>query len=65
MLARNGFLIYATMRNPEKGKTLTALAEKENSLLRVVKLDVTDDASKGHDRKHRQTSFNKYCSQLW
>ena len=45
MLARNGFLIYATMRNPEKGKNLKSLAEKENSPLRVVKLDVTDDGS--------------------
>ncbi|MGB6592387.1 MAG: SDR family NAD(P)-dependent oxidoreductase [Candidatus Nitrosopolaris sp.] len=45
MLARNGFLTYATMRNPEKGKNLKSLAEKEKSLLRVVKLDVTDDGS--------------------
>lgn len=42
MLARNGFLTYATMRNPEKGKNLKSLAEKEKSLLRVVKLDVTE-----------------------
>jgi hypothetical protein len=33
------------MRNPEKGKNLKSLAEKENSPLRVVKLDVTDDGS--------------------
>jgi len=37
MLARNGFLTYATMRNPEKGKNLKSLAEKENSPLRVVR----------------------------
>src|SRR5215831_19631899 len=45
MLARNRFLTYATMRNPEKGKNLKSLAEKEKSLLRVVKLDVTNDGS--------------------
>src|SRR5215831_21423753 len=45
MLTRNGFLTYATMRNPEKGKNLKSLAEKEKSQLRVVKLDVTDDGS--------------------
>src|SRR5215831_20951671 len=45
MLARNRFLTYATMRNPEKGKNLKSLAEKEKSLFRVVKLDVTDDGS--------------------
>jgi NAD(P)-dependent dehydrogenase (short-subunit alcohol dehydrogenase family) len=45
MLARNGFLTYATMRNPEKGKNLKSLAGMEKSLLRVVKLDVTDDGS--------------------
>ena len=43
MLARNGFLTYVTMRNQEKGKNLKSLAEKENSPLRVVKLDVTDE----------------------
>jgi hypothetical protein len=36
MLARNGFLTYATMKNPEKGKNLKSLAEKENSPLRVM-----------------------------
>lgn len=45
ILARNGFLTYATMRNPEKGADLKSVAEKENLSIRVVQLDVTNDNS--------------------
>jgi NAD(P)-dependent dehydrogenase (short-subunit alcohol dehydrogenase family) len=45
ILARNGFLTYATMRNPEKGSNLKSVAEKENLSIRVIQLDVTDDNS--------------------
>ncbi len=45
ILARNGFLTYATMRNPEKGSNLKSIAEKENLSIRVIQLDVTDDNS--------------------
>jgi NAD(P)-dependent dehydrogenase (short-subunit alcohol dehydrogenase family) len=45
MLARNGFLTYATMRNLKKSENIKSLAEKEKLPLRVVELDVTDDRS--------------------
>jgi NAD(P)-dependent dehydrogenase (short-subunit alcohol dehydrogenase family) len=41
MLARDGFITYATMRTPERGTTV----EKENLPIKVVELDVTDDDS--------------------
>lgn len=44
-MARNGFLTYATMRNPEKGENLKSLAEKEKLPLRIEQLDVSDDRS--------------------
>jgi NAD(P)-dependent dehydrogenase (short-subunit alcohol dehydrogenase family) len=44
-LARNGFLTYATMRNPTKGEDIKSLADKEKLPLKVVTLDVTDDRS--------------------
>jgi NAD(P)-dependent dehydrogenase (short-subunit alcohol dehydrogenase family) len=45
MLARNGFLTYATMRNLKKSEDIKSLAEKEKLPLGVVELDVTDDRS--------------------
>src|SRR5437899_6243064 len=44
-LARNGFLTYATMRNPSKSKNINSLVEKEKLPLKIVQLDVTDDGS--------------------
>src|SRR5215469_3201945 len=44
-LARNGFLTYATMRNPTKGEDIKSLADKEKLPLKTVQLDVTDDIS--------------------
>jgi short-subunit dehydrogenase len=46
-LARNGFHIYATMRNlkGEKSKPLTEVAKKENLHLQVIELDVNNDKS--------------------
>ncbi len=48
MLARNGFITYATMRNLGKRDKIKFVASKESSLLpllRVVQLDVTDENS--------------------
>jgi NAD(P)-dependent dehydrogenase (short-subunit alcohol dehydrogenase family) len=45
ILARNGFLTYATMRNPNKSENIKLIATKENLPLRVKQLDVTDDTS--------------------
>jgi NAD(P)-dependent dehydrogenase (short-subunit alcohol dehydrogenase family) len=44
-LAREGFLTYATMRNLEKGSSIKSDSEKENLPLKIMHLDVTDDAS--------------------
>jgi NAD(P)-dependent dehydrogenase (short-subunit alcohol dehydrogenase family) len=44
-LAREGFLTYATMRNLEKGSGIKSASDKENLPLKIMQLDVTDDAS--------------------
>lgn len=44
-LSRNGFLTYATMRSLNKSQNIKSLAEKEKLPLKIVQLDVTDDAS--------------------
>ncbi len=45
MLARNGFLTYATMRNLNKSENIKSIASKENLPIRINQLDVTDDVS--------------------
>ena len=45
MLARHGFITYATMRDLQKSLTLRSIADKENIPLRCVQLDVTNDVS--------------------
>jgi NAD(P)-dependent dehydrogenase (short-subunit alcohol dehydrogenase family) len=45
MLARNGFLTYATMRNLSKSENVKSIAAKENLPIRITQLDVTDDVS--------------------
>ena len=45
MLARNGFITYATMRDLQKSSTLRSIADKENIPLRCVQLDVTNEMS--------------------
>jgi NAD(P)-dependent dehydrogenase (short-subunit alcohol dehydrogenase family) len=45
ILARNGFLTYATMRNLNKMENIKSVAEKENLPLKIIMLDVTDDRS--------------------
>jgi NAD(P)-dependent dehydrogenase (short-subunit alcohol dehydrogenase family) len=45
LLARNGFNTYASMRNLEKSKNITEIANREKLPLQVVQLDVNDDAS--------------------
>ena len=45
ILARNGFRTFASMRNLEKGKTISDIAAKEELELHTVKLDVTDERS--------------------
>jgi uncharacterized protein DUF87 len=39
MLVRNGFLIYATMRNLNKSENIKSIAAKENLPIRITKLD--------------------------
>ena len=45
VLARSGFYTYASMRNLEKSKNITEIANTEKLPLQVVKLDVNDDRS--------------------
>ncbi|HZA06827.1 MAG TPA: SDR family NAD(P)-dependent oxidoreductase, partial [Nitrososphaeraceae archaeon] len=45
MLARNGFLTYATMRNTNKAENIKSVATKERLPIHVKQLDVTDDVS--------------------
>ena len=45
MLARNGFLTFATMRNLNKSDNIRSIAAKENLPIRITQLDVTDDVS--------------------
>jgi NAD(P)-dependent dehydrogenase (short-subunit alcohol dehydrogenase family) len=45
MLARNGFLTYATMRNLNKSENIKSVAFEEHLPIRINQLDVTDDVS--------------------
>ena len=45
ILARNGFLTYATMRNLNKSESIESIATKENLPIHIKQLDVTDDTS--------------------
>src|ERR687890_941977 len=45
ILARNGFLTYATMRNLNKSENIKLAATKENLPIQIKQLDVTDDLS--------------------
>ena len=45
ILARNGFLTYATMRNLNKSENIKLIATKENLPIQIKQLDVTDDVS--------------------
>ena len=45
LLAKNGFITYATMRNLDKSDAIIDLKQKEKLPLEVVKLDVTNDKS--------------------
>jgi NAD(P)-dependent dehydrogenase (short-subunit alcohol dehydrogenase family) len=45
LLARSGFHTYASMRNIEKGKNITEIANAEKLPLQIVQLDVNDDIS--------------------
>jgi NAD(P)-dependent dehydrogenase (short-subunit alcohol dehydrogenase family) len=45
ILARNGFLTYATMRNLNKSENIKSVAAKENLPIQIKQLDVTDDVS--------------------
>jgi NAD(P)-dependent dehydrogenase (short-subunit alcohol dehydrogenase family) len=45
ILARNGFLTYATMRNLNKSENIEMVATKENLPIQIKQLDVTDDVS--------------------
>lgn len=43
--ARNGYNVYATMRNPQKSPVLAELAKKENLPITILTMDVDDAAS--------------------
>ena len=45
ILARNGFLTYATMRNLNKSEDMKLTVAKENLPIKIKQLDVTDDVS--------------------
>ena len=45
LLARSGFHTYASMRNLEKSKNMTEIANTEKLPLQVIQLDVNDDKS--------------------
>jgi NAD(P)-dependent dehydrogenase (short-subunit alcohol dehydrogenase family) len=45
LLARAGFHTYASMRNLEKSKNITEIANTEKLPLQVVQLDVNNDRS--------------------
>jgi NAD(P)-dependent dehydrogenase (short-subunit alcohol dehydrogenase family) len=45
LLARKGFQTFATMRNIDKGKEISAIAAREKLPIKIVQLDVTDDTS--------------------
>ncbi|MGB8641399.1 MAG: SDR family oxidoreductase [Nitrososphaeraceae archaeon] len=45
VLARNGYITYATMRSPEKDTSIKEAVQNESLPIRVVQLDVTDDTS--------------------
>jgi NAD(P)-dependent dehydrogenase (short-subunit alcohol dehydrogenase family) len=45
LLARSGFHTYASMRNLEKSKKITEMANTEKLPLQIVQLDVNDDMS--------------------
>ena len=45
LLARNGYITYATMRSPEKDTSIKVAVQKEHLPIRVIQLDVNDDNS--------------------
>lgn len=45
LLARNGYITYATMRSPEKNTSIRAAVQKENLPIKIVQLDVNDNSS--------------------
>jgi NAD(P)-dependent dehydrogenase (short-subunit alcohol dehydrogenase family) len=47
-LARNGHMVYASMRNPQKSPELQNLAEIENLPIHIITMDVDDEASVKH-----------------
>ena len=44
-LATNGFKTYTTMRNLDKAQNILGKSQKNNLPIKVIRLDVTDDAS--------------------
>ena len=44
-LAKNGFKTYATMRNTNKSDVIKQRSQSENLPIKILQLDVTDDAS--------------------
>jgi NAD(P)-dependent dehydrogenase (short-subunit alcohol dehydrogenase family) len=61
LLSRSGFHTYASMRNLEKSKNITEIANKENLPLQVVQLDVNDDKSV-KDAINKIIAENRRCN---
>jgi NAD(P)-dependent dehydrogenase (short-subunit alcohol dehydrogenase family) len=45
ILARNGYITYATMRSPDKDTSIKEAVQNDGLPIRVIQLDVTDDIS--------------------
>src|SRR5215218_2388575 len=45
LLAKNGFLTYATVRNPDKAKAIRDISDKGELPMRIIELDVDSDKS--------------------
>jgi NAD(P)-dependent dehydrogenase (short-subunit alcohol dehydrogenase family) len=61
LLSRSGFHTYASMRNLEKFKNITEIANRENLPLQVVQLDVNDDKSV-KDAINKIIAENRRCN---
>jgi NAD(P)-dependent dehydrogenase (short-subunit alcohol dehydrogenase family) len=54
LLARNGYITYATMRSPEKDTSIKTVVQKEGLPIRVVQLDVTEECGRSYNLRSRQ-----------
>ena len=45
LLARKGYLVYASMRNPDRSAELRSILEKAKLPIQIIRLDVRDESS--------------------